>query len=371
MGRFLANLFNRRFWLRGGLTEDEYEEIRPLINQRNYESWKTASIMMLIYFAFVFATTFTIDLVRPKMVIYIVMLLLSVVSNILFIYVLKPESKFLMPWIYFVVIMLFVFAVFIGVVNFRDQVAVTIMVLLVALPMLVLGKPYIMSIIIAVSGITFAICSYFLKTSVARQMDIYDALWFCVLSEFVHVYSMGNRLQGYKMQSIVEKNLSTDGLTKVKNKTAYIKLKSNVDSRIVAKKSFSFGVVVCDINTLKAVNDKYGHEVGDVYIRTNCKALCSIFAQSPVYRIGGDEFLVYLEGESLEKKDEYMAQLDKLMNTDFPNIAPQDKIDFAYGYSTYDPDKDQEFSDVFVRADEAMYALKAHMHEKSGVNQNN
>jgi len=364
MGRFLANIFNRRFWHYGGLTEEEYEGIRPLVNQKNYDTWKAASILMLIFFTMCFASTIALADIESNYIAYIVMLIVSIVSNILFIYVLKPESKYLMPWIYFVVISLMAYAIHIGVNNTYDQVAVAIMVLLVGLPMMVLGRPHIMSLIIAGTVLVFCLGTAYTKTGMTRELDIYNAILFGVLSEFIHIYTIGSRFQGFKMQLIVEKNLSTDALTKVKNKNAYIKLKTDIDYKIMAKKSVSFGVVVCDINCLKSVNDQYGHEVGDAYIRTNCKALCSVFARSPVFRIGGDEFLVYLEGECLDNRETYFAQLEKLVNIDYPNISVQDKINFAYGFASYSPEKDKEFSDVFVRADEEMYKLKKEMHKR-------
>ena len=52
---------------------------------------------------------------------------------------------------------------------------------------------------------------------------------------------------------------------------------------------------MADINNLKYVNDTYGHELGDEYIKGCCRIICNIFEESQVYRIGGDEFVVILK----------------------------------------------------------------------------
>ena len=61
-------------------------------------------------------------------------------------------------------------------------------------------------------------------------------------------------------------------------------------------KHTKFALVECDINGLKGINDTYGHEIGDVYIVNSCRGICSVFKHSPVFRIGGDEFVVILQG---------------------------------------------------------------------------
>ena len=47
---------------------------------------------------------------------------------------------------------------------------------------------------------------------------------------------------------------------------------------------------------LKLINDTYGHEKGDIYLKTACNAICDVFRHSPVFRMGGDEFAVLLQG---------------------------------------------------------------------------
>ena len=51
-------------------------------------------------------------------------------------------------------------------------------------------------------------------------------------------------------------------------------------------------ITIIDIDDLKIINDTLGHQAGDEYIRKACRMICDIFGHSPVYRIGGDEFVL-------------------------------------------------------------------------------
>ena len=57
--------------------------------------------------------------------------------------------------------------------------------------------------------------------------------------------------------------------------------------------SRSYGLIMCDINGLKAVNDSGGHAAGDELIKTVASCLTEVFGITNVYRMGGDEFAVY------------------------------------------------------------------------------
>ncbi|MBQ4464292.1 MAG: diguanylate cyclase, partial [Eubacterium sp.] len=83
-----------------------------------------------------------------------------------------------------------------------------------------------------------------------------------------------------------------DELTGTKNKTAYAELEQTIQDRIDADNECAlFAIAVCDINDLKLINDTIGHKAGDDYIRSASKLLCDTFVHSPVFRIGGDEFV--------------------------------------------------------------------------------
>jgi len=154
-----------------------------------------------------------------------------------------------------------------------------------------------------------------------------------------------------------EKELARrDELTGVKNKTAYMELVSSAQSNIENGLDYlTFALVVCDINNLKEVNDLEGHRAGDEYIKECCTFICSIFAHSPVFRIGGDEFVVFLRGNDFSIKESLVEKFKKEITYNAKtNTGPV----VAIGMSAYNPESDVSVSDIFERADNLMYENK-------------
>lgn len=144
-----------------------------------------------------------------------------------------------------------------------------------------------------------------------------------------------------------------DELTGTKNKTAYMELEKSVQANIDNGMDYlPFGIVVCDVNGLKQVNDEEGHKAGDEYIKACAKLLCDVFDHSPVFRIGGDEFVVFLRGDDYNSRKELMEKfrLEVRKNRD-ERSGPV----IAAGMSEYDPDTDDSVTDIFERADYKMY----------------
>ncbi|MBR0408415.1 MAG: diguanylate cyclase [Clostridia bacterium] len=156
-----------------------------------------------------------------------------------------------------------------------------------------------------------------------------------------------------------------DALTHVKNKTAYDE-KAESLSWDIMNKTAQFGIVMVDLNYLKVINDKYGHDKGNEYIIGSCKLICDTFIHSPVYRIGGDEFVVVLEGQDYRNRENLMNQLKDAFSAalNASGMPPWNRYSAATGVAVYQAGDDVEA--VLKRADQAMYAAKARM--KTGQN---
>lgn len=154
-----------------------------------------------------------------------------------------------------------------------------------------------------------------------------------------------------------EKELARrDDLTGTKNKTAYLELTRTVQENIDNGLDYlTFAIVVCDINGLKDINDTEGHQAGDEYIKECASLICTVFAHSPVFRIGGDEFVVFIRGGDYAFKSDLFDKLRQqvLVNRDTPG-----KPVVASGISSYDPSSDKSVGEVFDRADNMMYENK-------------
>jgi len=149
-----------------------------------------------------------------------------------------------------------------------------------------------------------------------------------------------------------------DALTGVRNKGAY--------EEEIAKYSEGkepFALVMFDVNYLKRVNDTYGHEMGDIYLKNACALICRVYQHSPVFRLGGDEFIAVLTGPQVDAGQsllEEMAWQSAHINQSAEN--PWDRVDMAVGMAVYDPQRDAGMEDptqeIFRQADAAMYKDK-------------
>ena len=132
--------------------------------------------------------------------------------------------------------------------------------------------------------------------------------------------------------------------------------------RIDAGEQEQFALVVADVNGLKTVNDAQGHEAGDQLIRNTSRCICGIYAHSPVFRIGGDEFVVILTGGDYARRDELLAELRAKSLPGIEELQLQNgDASVASGMAEYSPETDTTVAEVFARADEAMYACKKQM----------
>lgn len=151
-----------------------------------------------------------------------------------------------------------------------------------------------------------------------------------------------------------------DSMTGLRNTTSYKSWVARFD-KAIEDDPFDFGVVVFDLNNLKKTNDTYGHEVGNKLITTSASIICDVFKRSPVFRIGGDEFVAVLQNKDLEEHKELFALLDAKLRNTFINDNAQLPVKIAFGFSQFEHGKDLRFADVFERADRAMYENKRNM----------
>lgn len=147
----------------------------------------------------------------------------------------------------------------------------------------------------------------------------------------------------------------TDPLTGVKNKHAYVEEEDRIDKLISKGEMNDFAVVVFDLNGLKQINDTKGHDAGDIYIIDACKTIIEYFGKDRLYRFGGDEFVVILEGEDYENRHKKLSEFEQFINACLDN---PDRPIISSGMSRYRRESDNTYHAVFNRADKIMYARK-------------
>ena len=135
-----------------------------------------------------------------------------------------------------------------------------------------------------------------------------------------------------------------DALTGIGNRTSFYKIIDNLE-----KINSGVTVLVCDIDGLKAINDKYGHLIGDKIIRQAAILLERCCPElSYLFRMGGDEFLILIP--KILTKD----QCEQIVSKIHWECSKNDKLNLSIGIAS-SKNKQYKLIDVIREADEKMY----------------
>ena len=152
----------------------------------------------------------------------------------------------------------------------------------------------------------------------------------------------------------------TDGLTHLKNRSAYEREKSRLeeaeDTHII--------ILLADMNGLKKVNDNHGHSYGDQIICKTAQILLDSFENvGECFRIGGDEFCVLAENiERATFETSIRTMEDKV-------LVLQNDVE-GYGIATGVAEGvSKDIKDIFHIADNLMYSRKKQMKNKKNLNE--
>ena len=154
-----------------------------------------------------------------------------------------------------------------------------------------------------------------------------------------------------------------DALTSLHNRGAFDIMVRDMQMQIDQPESpLAFAVCMFDCNNLKQINDEYGHDKGDIFLKETARIICDVFEHSPVFRIGGDEFVAILQNRDYENREALLHLFDeKCSEKRETEMDPWKKVDVARGLADYEPQEDKLIDDVVRHADRAMYENKRSM----------
>ena len=210
-------------------------------------------------------------------------------------------------------------------------------------------------------------------SSVLEQLNSEDSrsmfIMFALLTlSLVVMLSNHFTMRKWEAQTVRERDSAReiayrDPLTGVKSKNAFAEKEAELDLLIDNGECDIFGLVVCDVNGLKHINDTLGHKAGDELIRDAGALICGHFKHSPVYRIGGDEFVILLEGADLDNRVSLLKEINEVIES---HIASGGVV-VSLGTAVYYKGEDYDFHSVFERADAAMYERKLQLKSMGAV----
>ena len=160
-----------------------------------------------------------------------------------------------------------------------------------------------------------------------------------------------------------EKSASTDFLTGLHNKPNLMHRLNQEISRISRGNKYSL-LIFFDLNKFKAINDKYGHGVGDLVLKKIAKILkLKLRTQDILFRLGGDEFVIIMPGVTLEKGAVVARRLIRYFKSVVLEDYPEVNVTPSIGITDI---CNQTVDEIIERSDRAMYIAKNSDPEREG-----
>jgi diguanylate cyclase (GGDEF)-like protein len=149
---------------------------------------------------------------------------------------------------------------------------------------------------------------------------------------------------------------TTDPVTGVKNRSAMEDALKR-DLGLAGRQDTDLSIILFDIDHFKQVNDRFGHNLGDMALRTiaNCAAE-TIRDSDIVFRYGGEEFLILLTGTGLNGAAYLAERIRKAVETMDTGLPDDHKLTVSLGVVT--AQEDEHSSALIERADQALYQAK-------------
>lgn len=159
-----------------------------------------------------------------------------------------------------------------------------------------------------------------------------------------------------KAEETIRHQAYTDNMTGFFSRTYFEEILSGMNSMMSVVKPLS--IIAIDIDGLKITNDTFGHDAGDNLIRKAARILIDVFgADTPIARIGGDEFCIILPCTDFIAAQEYTEKIVKMMEAS-NNRNPVIPISMSVGIASSDEDSNEDIYSIYRRADDDMYRYK-------------
>lgn len=174
---------------------------------------------------------------------------------------------------------------------------------------------------------------------------------------------LGRVVERERARAILERHAAelqalslVDELTGLRNRRGFLELASH-QLQLAARSKRCALLFFADLNGMKEINDKLGHEAGDLALRDTADLLRRSFREADIIaRLGGDEFVIYAPNADLS-----VAPLlhDRLMqHIEHYNLSASVRVSVSLGVASYDPAEPESLDQLLARADNAMYAKK-------------
>lgn len=149
-----------------------------------------------------------------------------------------------------------------------------------------------------------------------------------------------------------------DGLTGLHNRRGFMILSTNM-LKFARRAGYSSSLIYIDLDSLKHINDSFGHAAGDAALTSFARILTKTFRESDtIGRLGGDEFVVLILDASDSDLASMQVRLQKHLDAHNQLTEPEQTLSFSMGSIRVDAASKISMEEFLAQADEAMYKHK-------------
>ena len=356
----------RNYFCYCGIEKEEYKQLKKDAYISNFEVWRVLNFLMVVAFAILFGLSFLDKVIIANRIFYCAMLIYSIVVSVVFFFI-KKDSLAGQLLIYLSISILLLFGAFVAR-NAPKYPALTFIAFLLISPLFMIDKPYFMSLELVIASTIFLVWMYFVKDYEIFLMDLTNTLSFTFVAVFIHIIANSLRIKEFVLIHEISIQKDIDDLTGLKNKSS---LTREINTFIEKDISFKQGIfIVLDIDGFKEFNDTYGHDVGDEILTKLGGFLKSKFDNDEIVgRFGGDEFIIFIKNNADPKYAAKVAQdLTSSVGDAIELPNKNERLSISMGIALY-RGAEKNYSEVFKKADIALYKTKADRRYKFNINE--
>jgi cyclic di-GMP phosphodiesterase Gmr len=161
-------------------------------------------------------------------------------------------------------------------------------------------------------------------------------------------------------EAALRRQAETDPLTGLLNRAAF---ESMLPDHLDPDTGLGCGLLFCDLDGFKAVNDTLGHAAGDTVLHEVARRLTSTVRSGDlVARLGGDEFVILLPGLGPIQVRALAARIERAVSRPIRLAEGHAKVGVSVGVRIATPG--EQAADVVADADSAMYDVKRRRHRR-------
>jgi len=343
-----------------GIEKEEYNAVKKDAYVSNFVLWRILHYVMAFSFLLLFFASFFNDILGANRYFYVALLGYAIVAIIFFSF-LRKDSIVAQFLIYLSITILMLFGCLITRNNPTVPAASFIAILLIT-PMFMIDKPFFMTINLCFASSFFLIWMYHIKPYNIWRIDVSNVVPFTLVSILINIISNSIRIKEFVLRREINIQKDMDELTGLKNKGAL----TRAINKYLADKTSTKGLMfMLDIDRFKAINDTYGHDIGDFVIAQLGHFLGEHFThQEIVGRFGGDEFIVFIKNSDDKQEAREIAESIVKGASDFIKLPDNSKkVSVSIGIAIY-RGEENNYSEIFKKADTALYTSKANSQER-------